>query len=38
MPAELLTKKRLFQLIFLLCVLIGAFVYRSCHYTPIVPH
>lgn len=35
MPAEKLTKKRLYQLIGVLCVLIIAFTYRTCHYTPV---
>ncbi len=34
MPAEMLTKKRLVQIILILCVLLSAFLYRTCHYVP----
>ncbi len=38
MPAEILTKKRLIQLIAVLCVLLSAFFYRTYHYTPPAQH
>lgn len=33
MPAEKLTKPRLYQIIFLFCVLLGFFLYRTLIYS-----
>lgn len=32
MAAEKLTKKRLIQILVMLCILLSAFTYRSCNY------
>ncbi|MCW9698272.1 MULTISPECIES: hypothetical protein [unclassified Avibacterium] len=35
MATEKLTKKRLIQIILMLCILLSAFFYRTCHYQQI---
>ncbi|WP_373099951.1 MULTISPECIES: hypothetical protein [Pasteurellaceae] len=32
MAAEKLTKKRVMQILLMLCILLAAFIYKTCHY------
>ncbi|MBB5150708.1 hypothetical protein HNR69_000129 [Histophilus somni] len=34
MPAEKLTKKKLIQILCVLCILLSAFIYKTCQYMP----
>lgn len=38
MAAEKLTKKRLIQILIMLCILLSAFTYRSCNYEKIAAY